>query len=111
MGVVYRAMDLRLHRHVAVKLFPSVVTASPDDRNRFFQEARLASALNHPNILTIFEFDEFEGNAFIVSECVDGRTLSSIIQEGEIPMQRVLDIALQIAAGIAEAHDRGIVHR
>ncbi|MBI3765332.1 MAG: serine/threonine protein kinase, partial [Ignavibacteriales bacterium] len=111
MGTVYKAEDLRLNRKVAVKIFSSIVTASPDDRTRFFQEARLASALNHPNIVTIHEFDESDGTAFIVSECVEGKTLSSLIQTGPLPIQQVLNIAVQIASGIAEAHSHDIIHR
>src|SRR5215510_1793500 len=75
MGVVYKAEDLTLGRFVAIKVFPSISTASAEERTRFFQEARLASSLNHPNIVTIHEFDEIDGTAFIVSECVDGKTL------------------------------------
>src|ERR1041385_8557958 len=80
MGIVYKAEDMKLRRFVAVKVLPSFVTASPDDRTRFFHEAQLASALSHPNIVTIHEFDESDGTAFIVSECVEGKTLASIMQ-------------------------------
>ena len=78
MGVVYQAEDLKLGRLVAIKVFPSIFTASEDERTRFFQEARLASSLNHPNVVTIHEFDEHDGTAFIVSERVDGKTLGAI---------------------------------
>lgn len=111
MGIVYRAEDLKLRRNVAIKVFPSIVAASPDDRLRFFQEARLASALNHPNIVTIHEFDEHEGTAFIVSECVEGKSLSAVLQEGPLVSDRLYNIAIQIAAGITEAHSHGIIHR
>ncbi len=111
MGIVYRAEDLKLHRFVALKVFPAILAASPDDRARFFQEARLASSLNHPNIVTIHEFDEIDGTAFIASECVEGKTLGALLLEGPLGADRVLEIAGQIAAGIADAHDHGIVHR
>lgn len=111
MGIVYKAEDLKLRRHVAIKIFPSILAASPDDRLRFFQEARLASALNHQNIVTIHEFDEHEGTAFIVSECVDGKTLSAFLHDGMVDTDRLYDIVYQIGSGIAEAHAHGIVHR
>jgi len=111
MGVVYRAEDLKLHRQVAIKVFPSFFTASEDDRKRFFQEARLASSLNHPNIVIIHEFDEVEGTAFIVSECIEGKTLGQLLQERSLSLTEVLQMAIQIASGIAEAHKRGIIHR
>ncbi|HEV8537931.1 MAG TPA: serine/threonine-protein kinase, partial [Bacteroidota bacterium] len=111
MGVVYKAEDLTLRRFVAIKVFPSIATASVEERNRFFQEARLASSLNHPNIVIIHEFDEVGGNAFMVSECVEGRTLNAIMQEAPLSIEKVLDVAIQTASGIAAAHVRGIVHR
>lgn len=111
MGVVYKAEDLILKRIVAVKVFPSAFSASSEDRARFFQEAHLASGLNHPNIVTIHEFDEFEGSAFIVSECIDGITLNALLQRGPLVMDQILDIAIQISSGIAAAHSQGIIHR
>jgi serine/threonine-protein kinase len=111
MGVVYKAEDLILKRNVAIKILPSFVTAPPDEKTRFIHEARLTSALNHPNILTVHEFNESEGTAFLVTECVEGQTLTSIIQKGGLPISQVLDMAIQVAAGIAEAHLHGIVHR
>lgn len=111
MGIVYRAEDLKLKRPVAIKVLPSFVTASPDDRTRFFHEAQLASTLNHPNIVTIHEFDEYEGTAFIVSECVEGHTLSTVLQTGRLSIEHIVRIALQVAAGLADAHAHGIVHR
>src|SRR5213593_71157 len=103
MGVVYKAEDLTLRRYVAIKVFPSIVTASPEERNRFFQEARLASSLNHAKIVTIHELDEVDGIAFIVSECVDGKTLNALLQDGELLVDRLLDLAIQISSGIAAA--------
>ncbi len=111
MGVVYKAEDLKLHRLVAIKVFSSILSASPDDRARFFQEARLASQLNHPNIVTIHEFDEVDGTAFIVSEYVEGKPLNTILQQGLLSTDRVLEVAMQIAGGISDAHAHGIVHR
>src|SRR5512143_274794 len=93
MGVVYKAEDLKLRRLVALKVVPSAATASPEDRARFFQEAHLASSLNHPNIVTIHEFDEVDGTAFIATEFVEGKTLAEHLQHGTLPMASVLDIA------------------
>ncbi|MBI3363837.1 MAG: protein kinase [Ignavibacteriae bacterium] len=111
MGVVYRAEDLTLRRQVAIKIFPAFFTASQDDRKRFFQEARLASSLNHPNIVTVHEFNEVEGTAFIVSECVEGKTLGQLLHEGPLAISDAMRIAIEIASGISEAHKKGIVHR
>ena len=111
MGVVYKAEDLTLGRFVAIKVFPSISTASAEERARFFQEARLASSLNHPNIVTIHEFDETDGTAFIVSECVDGKTLTALMHEGRLSVPTMMNIAIQIASGISAAHAKGIVHR
>ncbi|HEX6178663.1 MAG TPA: protein kinase, partial [Thermoanaerobaculia bacterium] len=111
MGAVYRARDGRLGRHVALKILQEKLSGSIEYLQRFKREARAASALNHPNIVTIFEIDEFEGAPFIAMELVDGRNLREILQNWPIPLRKLLDIAAQIADGLAAAHERGIVHR
>jgi Tol biopolymer transport system component len=112
MGEVYRATDTKLGRDVAIKVLPSVTSSDPDRRQRFEQEARSASALNHPNILTIHDIGEAEGVIYIAMELVEGRTLRELIASGEpMPTKKVLDIAVQTAEGLAKAHSAGIVHR
>jgi len=111
MGEVYRARDTRLNRSVALKILPPVVAADPSRRARFEQEARAASALNHPNILSVYDIGEQEGSAYIVSELVEGETLREIIGRGPLPVSKVLDISSQVAAALAAAHAAGIVHR
>ena len=110
MGEVYRAHDSRLHRTVAIKvLAPGVAT--PERVQRFEQEARAASALNHPNILTIYDVGREGDVAYFAMEWVDGRTLRHLMGSGVVPLRRTLQIAQQIADGLAKAHASGIVHR
>ena len=111
MGEVFVARDPKLGRNVAIKMLPLRLAAERDTLSRFTQEARSASALNHPNIVTIHEVGADGGAPFIVMEYVDGRDLRSVIAEGPRPARQVLDIATQIADGLAAAHERGIVHR
>jgi Tol biopolymer transport system component len=111
MGEVYRARDTRLHRDVAVKVLPPSVAANPDRLRRFAQEARAVAALNHPNILALYDVGEESGLHFIVSELLEGETLRDKLGGGPLPARRAIDIALQIARGLAAAHDKGIVHR
>ena len=112
MGEVYRARDHDLHRDVAVKFLPEPFTKIPDRLGRFAQEARAASSLNHPNIVTIHEIGETAGLPFTVMELVDGGTLRHLIRtEFPLPARRVLDVACQLADGLARAHAAGIVHR
>jgi len=112
MGEVYRARDPKLGREIAVKVLPVVASSDPDRRQRFEQEARSASALNHPNILTIHDISESDGTIYIAMELVEGKTLRELVASGE-PMatKRLLDIAAQTAEGLAKAHGAGIVHR
>ena len=110
MGCVYLAEDTRLGRRVALKTL-SPGRAEPELLRRFEQEARAASALNHPNILTIYDVGEFGGVHYIVSEYIEGQTLRALLDSGTIPLERVLDIATQIAAGLEAAHSLGIAHR
>jgi tetratricopeptide (TPR) repeat protein len=111
MGEVFVARDPKLGRKVAIKMLPLRLAAEKDTLTRFTQEARSASALNHPNIVTIHEVGANEGSPFIVMEYIDGRDLRSLIAEGPLPVRQVLDIGVQIADGLAAAHERGIIHR
>jgi len=111
MGEVFVARDPKLGRKVAIKMLPLRLAAEKDTLTRFTQEARSASALNHPNIVTIHEVGANEGSPFIVMEYIDGRDLRSMIAEGPLPVRQVLDIGVQIADGLAAAHERGIIHR
>lgn len=111
MGEVYLAEDASLGRRVALKLLPADLTSNPDRLARFKQEARTASALNHPNIITIHEIGESEGRHFIATEFVEGRTLRQLIEDGNLRPDEVVDHAIQIASGLAAAHRKGIIHR
>ena len=111
MGEVYRAKDLKLGRDVAIKVLPEELASDPEPLRRFEQEARAASALNHPNIITIYEIGEYEGTPFIAMEHVEGETLREILAEAPLPTKKLLQIATQIAEGLAKAHAAGIVHR
>src|ERR1700731_4301741 len=111
MGEVYRAHDTRLDREVAIKVLPESLTADPDRLRRFEQEARAAAALNHPNILAVYQMGTHEGVSYMVSELLDGETLRERLKRGPIPLRKAIDYAVQIARGLAAAHDKGIVHR
>jgi eukaryotic-like serine/threonine-protein kinase len=111
MGEVYRALDSRLGRVVAIKVLPSSFSADADRLQRFVQEARSAAALNHPNILSIFDIGEAAGAPYIVSELLEGQTLRERIRNGPLSSRKAIDYGLQVARGLAAAHDKGIVHR
>src|SRR5512141_13125 len=111
MGEVYRARDPRLGREVALKVLPEEVSADRDRLARFEQEARSASALNHPNIVTIYEVGQSGATSYIAMELVDGKTLRELVASGPLPIRRVLGIGAQAAEGLAKAHAAGIVHR
>ena len=111
MGVVYKAEDTKLGQQVALKVLPSVRAADANRRQRFVQEARAASALNHPNIITIYEIDEAEGICFIAMEFVQGKTLDRLVARRGLCLSEALKYAMQMAAGLAKAHSAGIVHR
>ncbi len=111
MGVVYSAHDTRLGRAVAIKMLPPEATADPDRHRRFVQEARAASALNHPHIVTIHEIDDDNGTTFIAMELVDGTRLDTLIAAGALPVAKALEYASQVASALDAAHGSGIVHR
>ena len=111
MGEVYRASDTRLRREVAIKVLPAAFSKDADRLRRFEQEARAAGMLNHPNILTVHDIGTHEGAPYIVSELLAGETLRERLAQGALPARRGVDYALQIARGLAAAHDKEIVHR
>jgi serine/threonine protein kinase len=111
MGEVYRARDTRLEREVAIKVLPAELASDAERLKRFEKEARSASALNHPNIVTIYDIGSEGGTSYIAMERVEGSTLRDLLAGGALPMKRLLPIAAQIAEGLAKAHEAGIVHR
>lgn len=111
MGEVYLAEDTRLGRNVALKFLPNAFANDMGRMDRFIREARSASALNHPNIITIHEIGESDGRRFIATEYIDGRTLKDVMSSDVLPLGDMLDIAMQIASALEEAHSAGIVHR
>ncbi len=111
MGEVYLAQDARLNRPVALKILPSYFVSDATRLRRFQREARAASALNHPNILTIHEVGEFEDVHFIATEYIDGQTLRELVTGQDLSLEEVLDVAVQVASGLVAAHAAGIIHR
>jgi eukaryotic-like serine/threonine-protein kinase len=111
MGVVYRAKDARLGRDVAIKVLTNVAVEDRERLQRFEQEARATGMLNHPNLLTIYDVGDNEGSPYIVSELLEGETLRDRLNRGALAPRRAIDAALQIAQGLAAAHEKGIIHR
>ena len=112
MGEVYRARDMRLGREVAIKVLPETVAADPDRVRRFEQEARAAASISHPNILAVHDIGRTDGGTpYIVSDLLEGRTLEAQRRQGALSIQKAIDIARQVASGLAAAHAKGIVHR
>jgi eukaryotic-like serine/threonine-protein kinase len=111
MGEVHRARDASLRRDVAIKLIPAALSRDSDRLRRFTQEAQSAAALNHPNILSIYQIGEHEGEPFIVSELLEGQTLRQVLRAGPLPPRRAINDGAQIARGLAAAHGKGVIHR
>ncbi len=111
MGIVYRALDLKLDREVALKVLPPELVADSERKRRFVQEAKAAAKLEHPHIGVVHEIDEAEGVTFIAMELIEGEKLKDIISQDRLPLTRSLELATEVAEGLARAHDKGIVHR
>src|ERR1700687_1623678 len=111
MGEVYRARDSRLERDVAIKVLAQLVSSDPQRLRRFEVEAKAAAALNHPNILAVYQMGTYAGVPYLVSELLEGKTLTETIRRGPLPLRKVIDYGVQIAHGLAAAHAKGITHR
>ena len=111
MGEVYRARDTRLDREVAIKILPRIYATDTDRLKRFEQEARATSALNHPNILTVYDIGTHEGSPYIVAELLAGAELRDQLNDGVLSERKAIDYAQQIAQGLAAVHNKGITHR
>jgi serine/threonine protein kinase/tetratricopeptide (TPR) repeat protein len=111
MGIVYKAEDTKLKRTVALKFITPQAVGTEDDKARFIHEAQAAASLNHPNICTVHEIDEYEGNPFIAMEFIDGSSLKDMIEAGPLTLDDTVNIATQVADGLSAAHEKGIVHR
>jgi len=111
MGEVYRARDPRLGRDVAIKVLPASFSKDPDRLKRFEQEARAAGVLNHPNLTIVYDIGQHDGAPYVVQELLEGETLRAELSGGRFSPRKAIDYAIQIAHGLAAAHERGIVHR
>ena len=111
MGVVYKAIDTKLERTVALKFLAPHLVSNDESRQRFIREAKAAAALQHPNICTVYEIDEVDGRTFIATAYLEGEELTKRIEKGPLSVGRLLNIAIQVARGLQEAHSKGVVHR
>jgi eukaryotic-like serine/threonine-protein kinase len=111
MGEVYRARDTRLGRDIALKIIPESFACEGDRLHRFEQEARAVAALNDPNILAVFDIGQHNGSPFLVSELLEGESLRAVLDRGALPQRKTIEYGVQVAQGLAAAHDKGIVHR
>src|SRR5271167_3980515 len=111
MGEVYRARDTRLNRSVAIKVLPQSIAADAERMHRFEQEARSIAALNHPNILAIYDVGVQDGTSYLVMELLEGETLRERLNRGALPVRKAVETGTQIAYGLSAAHERGIIHR
>ena len=111
MGVVYKAEDTKLKRTVALKFLSSQSLGTPDEKTRFVHEAQAAAALDHPNICTVYEINEAEGQTFIAMAYIEGKRLKEKIESGPLKAREALDVAIDVAQGLQEAHEKGVVHR
>jgi len=111
MGEVYRARDTRLDREVAIKVLPELASSEPERLQRFETEAKAAAALSHPNILAVYQMGTYAGVPYLVSELLEGKTLTESVRRGPLPWRKAIDYGVQIARGLAAAHEKGIVHR
>jgi serine/threonine protein kinase len=111
MGEVYRASDTRLGREVALKIVPGSFAGDADRLRRFEQEARAVATLNHPNILAVFDIGQYEGSPFLVSELLEGESLRETLDRGPLAQRKTIEYGVQIAHGLAAAHEKAIVHR
>jgi serine/threonine protein kinase len=111
MSEVYRASDARLHRDIAVKIFPSFLSFDHDRLRRFEQEARAAASLNHPHIVTIHSIEKARGVHFLTMELIEGETLDHMIPEGGLQLEKFFEFAVALLDAVAAAHEKGIIHR
>jgi serine/threonine protein kinase len=111
MGEVYRAREAALRREVAIKVLPVAFAHDEERLRRFEQEAQAAAALNHPNILAVYQVGQHDGAPFIVTELLEGESLRERLAEGALPVRKAIEYALQVARGLGAAHERGIIHR
>ena len=111
MGEVYRARDTRLGRDVAIKVLPESFASDADRLRRFEQETQAVAALNHPNILGIYDVGHFNSSPYLVSELLEGESLRTVLDRGPLPQRKTIEYGVQIAHGLAAAHEKGIVHR